>query len=333
MNRPASKRKTRLTTIGVTLTLVLGSTAGPSHAAASSYPKTLAFLNGMFVSGKYVEGFTPGKPDFGFTLEAMLQRLGGGMSSARQSAAIKTTILDNTNIGTSQNRHGYLFDTNGDLKLGAAGKYLFAAAVFKAGNNQNRLGILGLAKTEINPDGALRNADGNAFDYSWLTLGLASNGDLSAACRVSTALARLPRQDGGWGYDTTNSTSESQTDSTGIALQALGATSGTCSKSQEATKYSAIRAAIKYLKQTQIAGNHWEAWGDFDTNGTAYAAMGLRAVRQPISAISAWLASKIAPDGGLRSAWSNGAGDTYATAQSYVALRGLSYLNLAGLNH
>lgn len=332
MARPSRKSTLRLAAIGAASVLAIASVATPA-AASSTYPKTLAFLNGMFVGGKYVEGFTPGKPDFGFTLEAMLQRLGGGMASARQAAAIKATMLDNANMGTPQNRHGYLFDSSGAIKIGAAGKYLFAAAVFKAGNLQNRGGILALAKTAIDPDGSLRGSEGNAFDYAWLTLGLASNGEQQGACRVSTALAKLTRGDGGWGFDTTDATTESQTDSTGIALQAIGATFGTCSKAQEAAKYAATKAAVRYLDRTQVESNHWNAWGDFDTNGTAYAAMGLRAVRQPTAAISAWLATKIAPDGGIQSAWSNGAGDTYATAQSYVALRGLSYLNLAGLNH
>lgn len=323
----------RLIAIAASAALSISSVISAASAASPNYSKTLGYLNGMFVAGKYVEGFTPGKPDYGFTLEAMLQRLGGGMAAGRQIAAIKTTLVDVTTMGTVQTRRGYLFDSGGEINLGAAGKFLFVAAVFNAGNVVNRQAILTLAKRSIQQDGALKGSSGNAFDYSWLTLGLAANGEQQGACRVSTALARLPRNDGGWGFDSTDATTESQTDATGIALQAMGATFGKCSKAEEGLKYSAMRAAVRFLNRTEVDGTHWEAWGDFDTNGTAYAAMGLRAVRQPISAISAWLASKIAPDGGIQSAWSNGAGDRYATAQSYVALRGLSYLNLAGLNH
>jgi hypothetical protein len=56
--------------------------------------------------------------------------------------------------------------------------------------------------------------------------------------------------------------------------------------------------------------------------------MGLNAVGAGNKAIQTWLKSRLAPSGGLTTPWSNGAGDAFATAQGYVPLIGLSYLDL-----
>jgi hypothetical protein len=56
--------------------------------------------------------------------------------------------------------------------------------------------------------------------------------------------------------------------------------------------------------------------------------MGLKAAGQNVAAISSWLKTKIASDGGVVSAWSGGKGDAMATSQSIVPMLGLSYLYL-----
>jgi hypothetical protein len=56
--------------------------------------------------------------------------------------------------------------------------------------------------------------------------------------------------------------------------------------------------------------------------------MGLKAAGGNITAIQSWLKTRVAPTGGLTTPWSNGVGDVFATAQGYVPLLGLSYLNL-----
>jgi hypothetical protein len=128
--------------------------------------------------------------------------------------------------------------------------------------------------------------------------------------------------------DQTGDTLASSADATGIALQALALAKRTATKSQAAIQQKSIVAASLYLRTTQVAGNHWDAWGDADVNGTAYAAMGLKAAGANITAIQAWLKTRIAPSGGLTTPWSNGVGDVFATAQGYAPLIGLSYLNL-----
>jgi hypothetical protein len=128
--------------------------------------------------------------------------------------------------------------------------------------------------------------------------------------------------------DQTGDTLASSADATGIALQALSLAKRTATKSQAAVLQKSIVSASQFLRTTQVAGNHWEAWGDVDVNGTAYAAMGLKAAGGKISAIQAWLKTRIAAAGGITTPWSNGLGDVFATAQGYVPLIGLSYLNL-----
>jgi hypothetical protein len=128
--------------------------------------------------------------------------------------------------------------------------------------------------------------------------------------------------------DQTGNTSASSADATGIALQALVVAKRAATKSQAAALQKSIISASQYLRSTQVTGSHWDAWGDVDVNGTAYAAMGLKAAGANIVAIQAWLKSRLAPTGGLTTPWSNGVGDVFATAQGYVPLIGLSYLNL-----
>jgi len=105
-----------------------------------------------------------------------------------------------------------------------------------------------------------------------------------------------------------------------MALMAFAATN----KSNSAT----AKKAITWLSKTALVKDHFEAWGDVDVNGTAYAVMGLAASGQKTASLQAWLASRLALTGGLTTPWSEGKADTYATAQGYIALLGSSYVAL-----
>jgi len=322
------------TRLGVALSLAvsiaLTATQGVS-AAPQDFSKTVHYLDASFVAGKFVEGFSPGQPDYGFTLEAMLQRKAAGETSGNQQAAIAATLLDNKVIGTPVSRHGYVFDGDGSLNIGAAAKYLFVGRVVGAANGSNRNGILALLKSSVHSDGSLISSNGNAFDYGWAVLALEASGEISLASKVAIRLTGYQHKDGGFGLDASSATIDSSTDATGIALQALGAVQLTGSSADRKTLAKPISRAVSYLLSTEVAGNHWNAWGDFDSNGTAYAAMGLKAVGKATGRISSWLASKISSDGGIETAWSGAAGDRFATAQGFCALRGISYIGLIGL--
>jgi squalene cyclase len=133
-------------------------------------------------------------------------------------------------------------------------------------------------------------------------------------------------KDGGFndGYDL----GQGSPDGTGIVLQALAAVKGQGTPHQRKSAATAIKKAVAYLQKTSIDGKYFESWGDFNMNGTVYAAMGLKAVGANYSKFRTWINSKLATDGGLQTPWSEGAGDTYATAQGAVALLGKSYLDL-----
>jgi prenyltransferase beta subunit len=183
-------------------------------------------------------------------------------------------------------------------------------------------------KKAVSANGSIASSSGNTFDYAWAILGLATNNQTKLANSVAKSLVSLQRPDGGFGMDQTGDTTKSSADATGIALQALSLAKRSASKSQVSIQQNSIIAASKYLRATQVTSNHWEAWGDVDVNGTAYAAMGLKAAGGNISAIQGWLKTRVAPTGGLTTPWSNGQGDVFATAQGYVPLMGMSYLNL-----
>ena len=100
--------------------------------------------------------------------------------------------------------------------------------------------------------------------------------------------------------------------------------------SDQSARAAAQTKLLAWLKQSEVSGNHFEAWGDVDVNSTAYAAMGLKAAGEDATPFSEWLTTQITKDGGLETPWSKGAGDTFASIQSLLALDGRSYAGLIG---
>jgi hypothetical protein len=322
-----SKTELRVIAVALLAAIAIASPIQPAEAANETYPSTIKFLSDKFVDGKALDGFTPGKPDYGFTLEAMLQRKAAGQKITDQFIAIKATLADSTVLAKSV-VNSYIYTPDKKLKPGLAGKFLFTSAVLALPNAPLRNSVIAELKKIIAPNGSLSGVFGNTFDYAWTALGLAANGQPKLANSVAVAMVSLQRPDGGFGTDQTGDTMTSASDATGIALQAFALSRKSATKSQIAIEQKALLAAAAYLRTTQVAGNHWESWGDTDVNGTAYAAMGLKAAGANISAIQDWLKSQLAPSGGLKTPWSNGLGDVFATAQGYAPLVGLSYLNL-----
>lgn len=298
-------------------------------SAATKYSSTVSFLENKFIEGQYVEGFSAGKPDYGFTIESMLQLRSAGRSQSQLRKSIEFNLVKASNVANIQLQTGALFGADKRLLTGRAGMFLFASKVFQASNASLKKSVLTELKKSISATGELTNANGNTFDYSWVILGLQATGEKKLANMVAVKLASLARPDGGFGTDQTGDTLTSSADATGISLQALSFVRSTGGKQQESQKAAAVKAAVTWLSKNTVTANHFEAWGDWDINGTAYAAMGLKATGRKITKISAWLATKIsAKDGGLTTSWSEGAGNTVATAQGYAAMIGKSYLDL-----
>ena len=315
-----------ISSIVVIATAIVGPATAANALAPNPFSKTLNFLQGSFSGNRFIEGFTPGQADFGFTMEALLQRkaLGDTTQSFKFAAAYS---LQNPNLsGNFSTRNGFLFNSAGAVNYPLAGKFAFVSAVLKADNRDLRNSVLSSMVKNIKASGDLKGMTPTTFDRSWVMLGLAANGRTAAARQVATALIGGQLKDGSFndGY----TLEEGSTDGTGIALQALATVSNQGSNDFRSKVTAAKAKAVKWLQSTIQSGDHWESWGDYNINGTAYAVMGLKASGVAADKMIAWLKSKIATDGGFTTSWSNGAGDIYATAQAVVPALGKSYLDL-----
>ena len=302
-------------------------TALSPASAASKYASTDAFLKSSFTDGKFIAGFTPGKADFGFTLEGILQRIALGESKSSLAPAVSYNLENTAITGDAASRNGFLFDAKGNLKLGLAGKWLFTSAAAKANNLKVRKAIQSLVESKIDNTGDLApDTKANTYDRAWAVLGLEANGEKELSLAVALNMASHQVKDGGFNDGWTLGTGSP--DGSGIVLQALASVKKLANKAQQAKLAAVVKSTVGYLKSTLVGGDHFESYGDYNINGTAYAAMGLTAVGKPNAAIKSFIAGKVATDGGIQSPWSDGAGDTYATAQGAVALLGKSYLDL-----
>ncbi len=295
-------------------------------APTTQNPKTAEFLQSKF-SSVGVEGFTPGQIDYGFTLEALTQLWATGATSDTDVAAAAASVWEQSDVN---NKKSYLFDqATGSLKAGLAAKALVFGKLYGQMGTETFKGIVSALALAVSAGGKIAGSDGNVFDYGWATLAFRA-AQVQQANLVAVNLALLAREDGGFGTDLSVNTAGSSADATGMALMALTATKGNGTVAQETSKDAAIAAAKAWLTTNTVDLNHFEAWGDIDVNSTAYAIMGLKAAGEDTSRYQEWLKERVISDGGIASAWSEGAGDTFATIQGLLALDGRSYNELLG---
>ena len=290
-----------------------------STQSKAQYPETAQFLSAQFVNGQYLEGLSPGTTAYGFSLEAVAQL---SASSELDISKAKEFLL-----GTEPT---YLFsEETGEIIAGLAGTYLFASKVTRADNKAITDSVIKSVVKLVNSDGSLDTLSPSTFDYSWLILGLYSQDEKDLAATIASKLSSLARQDGGFGFDSSEITKTSSTDATAIAIMALELTKDLGARASE--NQSAIDSALAYLDSTMVDQSHFVAYDAVDVNGTAYALMAyIAATGQPNDAIQSFLASYVQSDGGIGSPWVENAGDRIATAQGYLALEGKSYLSLLG---
>lgn len=297
--------------------LIFGGSANAANAEVK-HADTVRYLASQFVNKKFIEGFTPGKADYNFTIESLLQLRAAGQTAKSFAPAVAHNLQNASAVGTKKNPVGLHF-VDRKFQAGRGGMFLVASKAFALPKSSLRTSVLNLVKENVKPSGEVIDASGNSFTYAWVVMGLKAAGEDKLANLVATKLASLARPDGGFGTDLTGDTLTSASDSTGIALMALSAVK----KSGSVTT-----KAVEWLNKSLVEGNHFEAWGEVDVNGTAYAVMGLTSAGQKVAPIQKWLVSRLAPKGGLISAWSEGKADKYATAQGYIALLGSNYLAL-----
>jgi hypothetical protein len=265
-------------------------------------PKTANFLAGKFVTtadGTYLEGFTPGKADPGFTLEAIAQL---SQAPTIDLAKAKAWALETAD---------QVKDSKGKLSLGLAAKWLYVSDLVGYDNQKLRDTVTSEVSSKLATEST------NTFDLAWEALALKAVGKDDAAKKAAAALSAIRRADNGWGTDLSSSTTSSSADATAIALMAFIATD----------QKDAAEVAKAWLHANMVT-DHYEAWGDVDVNGTAYATMALHAAGEDVSKLQAWLKKQVTKDGGLKTPWSAGKGDTFATAQAYLPLIGLDYVGL-----
>lgn len=314
----------------LTTTSLLSLAFGSPASAASPYASTVSFLSNAMVKGKALDGFPAGTPEYGFTLEAMMQLKAGGKTFVQQLPAITYMLSTKTQpIGSSSK--GYLFnkDTAKSLKVGRSGKFLFTSEVLDVPNNSIRYEIFKKLAARVNSKtGEISGTEAGVIDYAWVALGLNSYQEYTLANRVVQKMLTLQNADGGFGEaDAPVSTP----DATGLALQAINYRETFGSDSEDKKRAASEKKATAYLLATDVEDSYWSAYGGPSVNSTAYAVMGLKAAGKKSSTLSkhvGWLKSKLAPNGGFLTDWSNGSGDVYATAQAYVPLIGKSYLDL-----
>ena len=327
-----------IATLLITSTAILST--GPGASAAVPYSKTVSYLSSQFVDKKYVVGFTPGKADLGMSLEAMVQLLAAGQNAKKQSVAVNYNLKSSAYLGLWAKKVGALYTADKRLIVSDAGKYLFTYNAFKLKASAVYKDVLAAIKKHVASDGTLKAvpdnsvaASQNVWTSAWVVLGLRAAHENKLANKVSVALAKLALPSGGFADNQADTPLVAGPDATGIALQALATTRTLGTKTEIAKKKTVISAARKWISsiaQSDSAGTYISSWGDWSANSTSYVAMGLKATGSNIKPYSKWLASKISTaDNGIQAgAWTEGAGNAYATLQSYVALVGKSYLDL-----
>jgi hypothetical protein len=309
-----------IVTAGLTLVALAAVLIINVQAEAPKYIRTAEFLKSKLVEEKYLEGFTPGVPEYGFSLEAISQLT---FATGIDIAAAKEFLLE-TDISYLKS------EATGLLQPGLAGKFLYASKVSIASNDDAVDEVKQQLLAMISESGQITVAGASTFDYAWLTLGFWAQGERDTASKLADQLSTLARSDGGFGFDQSEFTTESTTDATAMAIQALVLTVNQDANTQS-SKTQSIDSALAFLDSSIKEGNHFVAYEAEDVNGTALALMAYKAATgQAPDAMKEWLARKIQSDGGLGSPWVEGAGDAYATAQGYLALEGKSYLDLLG---
>ena len=319
---------TKIVSIAATASLAAGLFGGfgaaPALASSASpkLPATVSFLKASFNASDIETRMTTG-----FAIEALIQLAGAGVSSTDLSSGIRAEFTRaNRALGTS-GKPGFLVDPGTlGIKPGLAGKFLYASKVLKINNAGLERTVFELLNKQIAADGAVAASKGNAQDVAWVALGLTAYRKLAAARQVAAALIKMQHSDGGFNYDPTITTGG--TDVTAIAIQALKSVP-LANKARSTKRNQVVATAVAFLKNTAVGGDHFEAWGDVDPNGTAYAIMGLQSAGVDASNFAAWLKSHLQSDGGVDAPWALGVGDRFVTAQAYLPLIGKNYVSLA----
>ena len=323
-NKAFSLRSLKITTaLAITMSIAAPSTFAEAAplSAKPKLPDTVSFLSTAFTPQDIQASLTSG-----FAIEAFSQLAGAGLTAQDLSFQVRNRLSRANRVLGARTTPGYLVDSKTHkIKPGLAGKYLFAASVLKLGATALEANVTKLLKSQVAKDGAIAASAGNAQDVAWAILGLQAANEPAVASSAARALVRLQHTDGGFNYDPTLTVGG--TDVTSIVIQALEAVTMP-NQATLKTRNKVVSKAVAFLKTTTVGGDHFEAYGDEDPNGTAYAIMALTSAGVSASPYVAWLKTKLNSDGGLQAPWTAGGSDRYVTAQAYLPLIGKNYVSL-----
>ena len=311
-NTTGMRRFALVTVIISSLALALSACSSDSYGQ-DPYPKTSKFVFEKFNNGEFLDTFTPNEPEEGITLEAMTQLSALGYDKSKQEKAVAWVKANSDS-----------FDS-----IGLKAEYIFTAHALGFAEDESIKAAVEALKAGIASDGTL---DGNNFVYSWVIFALLAENEKDLANTVAVKLTTLAEVSGGYKYTQGDTQSEAATDVTSFAIMSLQASLGTGSESDEAAKKLAIDKSKTFVLGTMVDENHWNAYGDVDISGTAYAIMALNSLGIDSVKTQDWLKSRInSEDGGVIAPWTDPSSDTFSTSQSLLGLSHLSFVDV--LNH
>ncbi|MEY4367297.1 MAG: hypothetical protein RLZ28_712 [Actinomycetota bacterium] len=321
-NFSTSLRALKVTTALTVSLLIIGSSVTAEAATAKpKLPATVKFLTTAFTPGEIQANLTSG-----FAIEALAQLSGANLTVKDLSPGIRSSLTRSNRVLGTSTKAGYLMrQSNYTVLPGLAGKYLFAGKVLKFGTTSLEAKVTALLRDQVGSNGSVSASAGNAQDVAWVVLGLQAAKEPALASKAAGALIRLQHVDGGFNYDPTLTVGG--TDVTSIVIQALQAVTMP-NKSTTTARNRAVAKAVAFLKASTIGGNHFQAYGDVDPNGTAYAIMALASAGEKTAPYVTWLKARLNRDGGVEAPWAAGVGDRYVTAQAYLPLIGKNYVSL-----
>jgi hypothetical protein len=309
-NKNGMRRFASFTAVVAVLALALSACSSSGYGSDLN-PKTSKYVFDKFNNGQFLDTFTPGEPEEGITLEAMVQLSALGYDSAKQAKAIQWAAQ---NVDS--------FDS-----IGLKATYVFASHALGFAEDQSVRSAVDAIVAGIEDDGSLTGS--NNYVYSWVIFALLSEGQKELANSVALKLSTLAEVSGGYKYIQGDQQNPTATDVTSFAIMSMKASLGTGSETEEAAKEFAISKAKTIVEGSIVDGTHWESYGDLDMSGTAYAIMALASLDQDVSDSVNWLKTRISPtEGGVIAPWSEPSSDLFSSAQSLLALSKVSFIDV-----
>lgn len=309
-NKNGMRRFASITAVATVIALALSACSSSGYGTDLN-PKTSKYVFEKFNNGQFLDTFTPGEPEEGITLEAMVQLSALGYDSTKQFKASQWTAQ---NVDS--------FDS-----IGLKATYVFAAHALGFAEDQSVRSAVDAIIAGVEQDGSLTGS--NNYVYSWVIFALLAEDKKELANRVALKLSTLAEVSGGYKYIQGDQQNPIATDVTSFSIMAMKASLGTGSETDEAAKEFAISKSKAIVVGSRVDGTHWESYGDLDMSGTAYAIMAMVSLDQDVTESVDWLKTKISPtEGGVIAPWSEPHSDLFSSAQSLLALSKLSFVDV-----